>query len=32
MELAPQIPDVTVGRAACYGTRARRADTPQYNK
>ena len=28
MELAPQIPDVTVGRAACY--RARRANAPHY--
>ena len=30
MELTAQIPDVTVGRAACYGPRARRANAPHY--
>ena len=31
MDLTAQIPDVTVGRAACYGPRAQRANAPQYN-
>ena len=30
MDLTAQIPDITVGRAACYGPRARRANAPHY--